>query len=241
MFGDGSRSSNSFNTLPKRSLSNCLGFDSPADSPTEKKQKITRKHFTQAEDEELKEAVRRVGSLNWKLISRLMTSRDPKQCKDRWTNYLSPTLCKRVWTEEEETNLVEKVQIFGKKWKYLKLFFDGRSEIELKNRYFLLERRFAKEKLRTLRIKYNRMKKMMNEQAITNSQNCQIGCQNRLVIENTWSQTENSSESSNEKDISYFFCFDEIVEEAEKVIPKFDFHEESNLIVDGYLIDDQNY
>ncbi|OHT15944.1 hypothetical protein TRFO_13624 [Tritrichomonas foetus] len=107
--------------------------------------KITRKHFTREEDDALKKAVYEIGDLNWKVIAKKVKNRDAKQCKDRWTNYLSPDISKRQWTALDEQILVENVFIHGKRWKALCPLLGGRSEIELKNRYYLIERRLKKK------------------------------------------------------------------------------------------------
>jgi hypothetical protein len=73
-----------------------------------------------------------------------MRNRNPKQCKERWANYLSPDVCLLPWTDEEDQILLTKVAESGAKWVQLKAFFPKRSDANLKNRWFILMRRARK-------------------------------------------------------------------------------------------------
>jgi hypothetical protein len=52
--------------------------------------KKRKSRFTQLEDSYLKTLVEKHGIKDWSLISSLMTKRNPRQCKERWKNYISP-------------------------------------------------------------------------------------------------------------------------------------------------------
>ena len=42
--------------------------------------------------------------------------RKPKQCRERWRNYLDSSINKGEWTKEEDIKLLEFVMELGKKW-----------------------------------------------------------------------------------------------------------------------------
>jgi hypothetical protein len=73
-----------------------------------------------------------------------MNDRGPRQCKERWSHYLSPALIHKSWTHEEDTLLLQTVQESGSRWKVLESSFPGRSDVNLKNRYNMLIRKHSK-------------------------------------------------------------------------------------------------
>jgi hypothetical protein len=93
-----------------------------------------RSHFTHEEDRDLINLVNVFGN-NWDLISEMMKSRTRKQCRERYWNFLSPTIINPPWTKEEISKLINLVGIHGSKWKFLMPFFPGRSESNLKNKW----------------------------------------------------------------------------------------------------------
>ena len=100
----------------------------------------SRKHFTQEEDIKLKSLVMQFGDQNWKEISKHMFKRSPRQCRERYKFYLSPNLNNMIWTKEEDTYLQILVSYYGNKWSLISKFFLGRTEINVKCRYYRLER-----------------------------------------------------------------------------------------------------
>lgn len=121
------------------------------------KKKITRMKFTPQEDNELLELVSKYGDQNWKIISEEMSKknncsqsqngqvvRTPRQCKDRYTNYLSPDINKEDWTVEEDQCLILNLSFRRFQWSTLKKFFPGRSEVALRNRFNYIHRTFMR-------------------------------------------------------------------------------------------------
>ena len=104
----------------------------------EKKLKRTRQAFTPEEDEELRRLVGIYGEKKWEVISKHMEKRNPKQCCERWLNYLMPSIVNASWTPEEDEKLIWFVNYFGTKWSLLKKMFNGRSAINLRNRWTVL-------------------------------------------------------------------------------------------------------
>jgi hypothetical protein len=97
-------------------------------------------YFSQDDDFRLAALVAMYGSSNWSQISRLMMNKNERQCKERWTNYMNPSVKKDGFTEEENTELVGKVSEKGFRWKAISKDFEGRTEAMIKNQYKVLQR-----------------------------------------------------------------------------------------------------
>lgn len=72
-----------------------------------------------------------------------MISRNPRQCKDRWTNYLDNRINKKDFTPEENHFLLVKVEELGKKWRKIASLMHNRTDVSLKSQYRKLMRRNA--------------------------------------------------------------------------------------------------
>lgn len=103
--------------------------------------------FSKDEDNLLKKLVNKYGTANWAPISKQMPGRNSRQCRDRWLNYLSPDVVNGPWTAEEDELLVQKYNEIGPYWKKIAAFFPTRTDINIKSRWNLRERRIKKEKL----------------------------------------------------------------------------------------------
>lgn len=100
--------------------------------------------FTETEDAQLTELVNTYGSKDWIHISKLMVTRNPRQCRERWNNYLNPDLRTDPWSAEEDKLLDEKFAEYGAKWNKIAKFFTNRSDNNIRNRWMLIARRRAK-------------------------------------------------------------------------------------------------
>ena len=100
--------------------------------------KTMRVKFTQEEDDRLISLVEQYGVRNWKKISSLMRTRTTRQCRERYINYLSPTVTNGPWTNEEDLLLIQKVKEMGTRWAQISHYFTGRSDVNIKNRYSML-------------------------------------------------------------------------------------------------------
>lgn len=96
--------------------------------------------FTEEEDKKLRRIIRQYGTRNWLKVSSLMKTRNPRQCRERWNNYLNPDLTNDPWTPEEDRLLEEKYAELGQSWNAISKFFVGRSDNSLRNRYMKLSR-----------------------------------------------------------------------------------------------------
>ncbi|EAY12502.1 Myb-like DNA-binding domain containing protein [Trichomonas vaginalis G3] len=97
--------------------------------------------FSVEEDVKLKKIVEELGSTNWNLVANKMQTRNARQCRDRWENYLSPTLNRDPFTLEEDLIILQKYNEFGAKWVNISKFLVNRTDISVKSRWMMLKRR----------------------------------------------------------------------------------------------------
>jgi hypothetical protein len=97
--------------------------------------------FTSEEDSLLRRLVSQLGDDSWPQIAQGMHHRNARQCKERWTNYLSPSVSNSPWTPQEDRLLEDKIREIGQKWVKIAAFFPRRTDINIKNRYHVLCRR----------------------------------------------------------------------------------------------------
>ncbi|EAX94607.1 Myb-like DNA-binding domain containing protein [Trichomonas vaginalis G3] len=107
---------------------------------------IPKIKFTHEDDERLTTIVERLGTENWDLVSQEMKTKNARQCRERWINYLSPELRNDPWTDEEDKMLDELYQEFGSRWHKIAEFFPTRSGNCIRNRFKLRQRRALRKK-----------------------------------------------------------------------------------------------
>ncbi|OHT11835.1 hypothetical protein TRFO_18634 [Tritrichomonas foetus] len=108
--------------------------------------------FNEQEDTLLRHLVAKLGESNWAAVAERMPHRNMRQCKERWQNYLSPTISRDPWTPEEDSLLEQKFVELGPKWVRISMFFKNRTDANVKNRYLVLSRRKKRENNRFLQI-----------------------------------------------------------------------------------------
>ena len=102
----------------------------------QKKAQTTARHkFTPEEDQKLKEIVAELGENDWTEVSNRLGTRSPRQCRERFRNYLAPNIKNEPWTEEEDQLLIEKHKEFGTKWSVIAAYFPNRSDVNIKNHW----------------------------------------------------------------------------------------------------------
>lgn len=95
-----------------------------------------RRPFTVEEDARLIEIMNHNHFTSWRNVANQMSNRTSRQCRERWSNYLSPSIRNDPWTSTEDNLLVEKLNENGHSWSVLCRFFNGRSENDVKNRWY---------------------------------------------------------------------------------------------------------
>lgn len=97
--------------------------------------------FSAEEDIQLRSLVNQYGINNWQTISQNMANRNPRQCKERWCNYLSPQISKCPWTPDEDALIIQKVKELGSRWVQIAKYFNQRTDTSIKNRWLVLVRK----------------------------------------------------------------------------------------------------
>ena len=90
------------------------------------------------EDNRLILGIQTYGTKNWTAISTFVPRRSPKQCRERWTGQLDPSLNKEAWDPQEDSYLINLQKHLGNSWAKISNFLPGRSANSVKNRYKLL-------------------------------------------------------------------------------------------------------
>jgi hypothetical protein len=128
-----------------------IGATSPPSSPSSPEEVRPAKRanaklkFMPEEDERLTELVEELGTKRWIEVSAKLKTRNPRQCRERYNNYLNPNLRHGLWTPEEDALLKRKVAELGAGWNKIGKFFVRRSDNALRNRWMMLARHQAKE------------------------------------------------------------------------------------------------
>jgi hypothetical protein len=95
----------------------------------------SRQKFTPEEDHQLRLAVERLGTKTWDEIAAHVPGRSPRQCRERYKNYLLDSITTHPWTAEEDAFLCQKVRELGPHWVQIANHLDGRSGNQVKNRW----------------------------------------------------------------------------------------------------------
>ena len=110
------------------------------------KQKKHRQRWTRKEDELLIRAVETYGTKNWWLIASYVQGRTARQCRERYISYLDPNISKKRFTPEEDQTIMQLHEILGNEWALIASLLPGRTDVQVQNRFKLLQRRQAKAK-----------------------------------------------------------------------------------------------
>jgi len=123
------------------------GEEEEDDSPIiigSKKKKIfhtkPRNYWLHTEDIKLMGLIEKHGE-KWSKIASLMKGRTGKQVRDRYINYLRPNIKQKDWSQEEDDLLQKLYDEFGNKWSKIAVFLHGRTENQVKNRFYAAARK----------------------------------------------------------------------------------------------------
>lgn len=100
------------------------------------KKRKERRLFTPEEDALLLEIMAMGIFRSWSEVAENFSGRTPRQCRDRWNNYISPQNHNGPWSAEEDRQLLYAVHYYGFKWTVIAKTFVGRSENNVKNRWY---------------------------------------------------------------------------------------------------------
>jgi hypothetical protein len=101
--------------------------------------------FMAQEDEALRMAVSALGQDDWTNVAKRLHGRTPRQCRERWTHYLSPSLRRDEWSVGEDRLLTAKYLELGGRWILMVPYFPNRTDTMLKNRFQMLMRMEARK------------------------------------------------------------------------------------------------
>lgn len=75
------------------------------------------------------------------MLFKYLIGRTQKQCRERWSTYVSPAINNNPWTSEEDSLLIHLHSLYGNKWAKMKSKFSNRTASSIKNRWIWLDRR----------------------------------------------------------------------------------------------------
>jgi myb proto-oncogene protein len=103
--------------------------------------------FTHEEDQLLAQSVAEHGPRDWKLIASKVGTRNCRQCRERWKNYLDPCLSQEPWSRAEDELLSARYHQLGSHWSAIAKCFPTRTDVNCRNRWTFLATRWKEEEL----------------------------------------------------------------------------------------------
>ena len=96
--------------------------------------------WTEEEDEKIKDWVASNGEKDWVECSKTLNNKSNKQARERWLFILNPNLKKTKWNIIEDYILFRLYKLYSSRWNLFCLYLNGRSEVSIKNRFYILMR-----------------------------------------------------------------------------------------------------
>ncbi len=122
-------------------------MEKQASIPKHKGKNAARQMWAHEEDKILLEIVNLHGKLKWSLVAEELkkrlpsTSKTGKQCRERYRNYLDPSISKKEWTKSDKIVFLLLHKEYGNHWGQIAKYYVGRSDISLKNLFYSYVRR----------------------------------------------------------------------------------------------------
>ena len=96
------------------------------------KNATARGPWIQVEDDLLLKAFSQTGPVKWTVIAKIVGTRSPKQCRERWSNCLQPALKRSPFEPWEDEIIISKQQELGNHWAAIAKSLPG----PVKNRWY---------------------------------------------------------------------------------------------------------
>lgn len=114
------------------------------------KSTITKTQWQKREDACLFQIISEKGISHWQDIAeelnrRLNVERNGKQCRERWFNFLNPSINREPFTEREDLIILTKRKQIGNRWSEIVKNLPGRTENQVKNRFNCLHKKARDE------------------------------------------------------------------------------------------------
>jgi len=111
----------------------------------EKVHKRRRNPWSSEEDTKVMDYIKIHGT-KWSNIARLIEGRTGKQVRDRYLNVLMPNIKRTDWTEDEDEMILRLFGEIGPQWCKISDSLKGRTEAQVKNRYYTYLKKMSEGK-----------------------------------------------------------------------------------------------
>ena len=114
-------------------LSKIMIHSIPSDFITDFSNECKKKQWTSIEDQQLKAAIELIGTDSWGSVAKLVPTRNPRQCKNRWIhmNYKP----KNNFSQWEDDIIISMQKKIGNKWKIISNLVDNKTPNEVMIRW----------------------------------------------------------------------------------------------------------
>ena len=104
-------------------------------SHSKRRQRARQIRWTPEEDERVRYLIAKFGK-NWTVIAKVLDNRTGKQVRDRYNNFLRSDILTTKFTTQEDALLLQLYEEFGNRWVQIAEQMPGRTECQVKNRYY---------------------------------------------------------------------------------------------------------
>lgn len=121
---------------------NSKDYSSSTSTTTTGKSRKKTRSWTNEEDQRLLMGVHLYGLENWTLVAQFVgNNRTRSMCSQRWIRVLDPKISKSHWTEDDDQQLLQMVQLYGEKsWMKIASKLGNRSDVQCRYHYQQLQR-----------------------------------------------------------------------------------------------------
>lgn len=109
-----------------------------------KKPTLKRHYWTTQEDKMVQTLVTQLGE-KWNKIAEHLGNRTGKQVRDRYNNFLRRDIITTKFTDQEDALILSLLTKIGPKWTKIAEYMPGRTEYQVKNRYYGCLKKYAVE------------------------------------------------------------------------------------------------